>query len=98
MAVLESTEKLPVFTYECPGSGLQVCFFNSSRKTRSLLHKLFCRKWPGSSCHAVKFPAVLKLKQVKNCTTLNQVIFLFSGVSEAIEVPVRASSRRKFSD
>ena len=25
VAVLESTEKLPVFTYECPGSGLQVC-------------------------------------------------------------------------
>lgn len=25
VAVLESTEKLPLLTYECPGSGLQVC-------------------------------------------------------------------------
>lgn len=25
VAVLESAEKLPVYTYDCPGSGLQVC-------------------------------------------------------------------------
>ena len=27
VAVLESTEKLPLLTYECPGSGLQVRYF-----------------------------------------------------------------------
>ena len=58
----------------------------------------FCRKWPGSSCRTVRCPAVLKLKQVKSCTALNQFLFLFSGVSEATEVSVRTSSRREFSD
>ena len=31
--------------------------------------------WSGSSCRTVRFPAVLKLKQGKNCTALNHFFF-----------------------